>query len=593
MILSLISSLLTLGVVVGAVVLVVVLVRRRGSGPGQAPVQAPGSGAGVRRFFQYLLLVGLLLAAASGVTGLLGRLLDTGRTLATDDATLALQLALALVALPLWGLLAWWTARRAAADPSELRSAGWTAYLTIVGLVSLVTAMVGWYQTLTIAVGAQPFRSGAVALAVVWTLVWAGHRWWGRPTPQEQLRPLVLLGALAGLLTAAAGLADLVARTTEELTGLGGDPIVGGGADPLLRAAALAAVGTAVWAVYWLRDASRGPRGTAWLTLVLLVGVGGGLLAAISALSVLGYDVLVWLVGEPRAATAAEHFADAPDELGTVVVGLLVWWYHRAVLDAGRRVPGGRTEVRRVYEYVMAAVGLLAASSGLVMILVTLVEAIAARGDLVVGGSALNALLAALVLLAVGIPVWLWHWRLAQGARRSDPAPELRSVTRRTYLLVLFGVAFVAAVVALITLAYLVLEDALAGSLDTETMRRIRFALGILVTTSLLSAYHWTVFRSDRQDLAAIEPGTGTGAAPQPVRRTVVVVGELDAAGRAELAARAGAIVQVWRSDAGPGVPPTVDQLAAAVEGAPEGDVLVLAVDGQPRALTVHPPDRR
>ncbi|WP_161964949.1 DUF5671 domain-containing protein [Ornithinimicrobium cerasi] len=587
------SSLLTLAVIVGLVVLVVVAVRRRGSGAG--PTSAPvGGGQSVRRFFQYLLLVGLLLAAASGVTGLLARLLDTGRTLVSDDATLALQLALALVALPLWGLLAWWTARRAAADPRELRSGGWTAYLTIVGLVSLLTAMVGWYQTLTMLVGARTFRSSGVALAVVWTLVWAGQRWWaGRGTPAEQLRPLVLLGALVGLVTAALGLADLVAATTEELTGLAGDPIVGGGADPLLRAAALAAVGAAVWAVYWLYDASRGPRGTGWLTLVLLVGVGGGLLAAISALSVLGYDVLVWLVGEPRAATAAEHFADAPGELGIVVVGLLVWWYHQAVLDAGRRVPGGRTEVRRVYEYVMAAVGLLAASSGLVMILVTLVEAIAARGDLVVGASALNALLAALVLLAVGIPVWLWHWRLAQGARRSDPAPELRSVTRRTYLLVLFGVAFLAAVVALITLAYLVLEDALAGSLDTETMRRIRFALGILVTTSLLSAYHWTVFRSDRQDLAAVEPGTGTGAAPQPVRRTVVVVGELDAAGRAELAARAGAFVQVWRSDAGPAGAATVDQLAAAVEGAPEGDVLVLAVDGQPRALAVHPPDRR
>jgi hypothetical protein len=593
-ILPLVSSVLTLGLVVAVVLVVVAAVRRRGAGSGAGADHAAGpgpGGQGVRRFFQYLLLIGLLLAAASGVTGLLGRLLDGGRTLVTDDATLALQLALTLVGLPLWALLAWWTARQAATDPRELRSAGWSTYLIIVGLVSLLAAMVGWYQTLVMLVGVEPFRGGGVALAVVWSLVWAGHRWWaGRGTPGEQLHPLVLLGALIGLLTAAAGLAELVSATTQELSGLGGESMVGSAGSPLLRATAVLVVGAAVWVVYWLLDAARGPRGTGWLTLVLLVGVGGGLLAAIGALSVLGYDVLVWLVGEPSSSAAADHFDDAPDQVGTVVVGLLVWWYHQAVLGAGRA--SERTEVRRVYEYVMAAVGLVAASAGLVMILVTVVEAIAARGDLVVGGSALNALLAALVLLAVGTPLWLWHWRLAQAARRADPVPELRSATRRTYLLILFGVAFVAAVVALITLAYLVLEDALAGRLDAETMRRIRFALGILVTTSLLAAYHWTIFRADRQDAADLLPAGATAAGPGRPVRTVVVVGELDPEGRADLARRTGAFVQVWGATPGPGGPATVEQLAAAVAAAPAGDVLLVAVDDHLRPIPVSPPGR-
>ncbi|MGC5584985.1 DUF5671 domain-containing protein [Ornithinimicrobium sp. W1665] len=610
MILGILGSFLPLAVLAGIVVAVVMAVRRRS---GQPDPQAPeGGGQSVRRFFQFLLLAGLLFAAAAGVAGLLGRLFDPDPVLVGDDTGLALQLAFTLIALPLWALLAWWTVRRAGADPRELRSLGWAAYLTLVGLVSLVVAMVGWHQTLTMLLGVDAYRSGSLATAVVWTLVWAGHHWWGRRgTPRSHLHPLALLGSLVGLATAAAGLGALVAASLDLLTGLAGESIVGSSVDGLLRPAVTFVVGALVWGVYWVLDVARGPRTTGWLVLVLLAGVGGGLLTAIVALSVLGYDVLVWLLGDPSATTARDHFAAAPDLAGAVVVGLLVWWYHQEVLGAGRAA--ARTEVRRVYEYVMAAIGLLAASAGLVMVIVTLVEAIAAGSDLVVGGSALNALLAALVLLAVGLPVWWWHWRLAQRARVADPAGELASPTRRTYLLVLFGVSGVAAVIALITLVYLILEDALAGGIDTETMRSIRFALGILATTSLLSAYHWTVFRADRAELerrapaaeaaraaelAARTDGAPAWAAPAGSRhtpaaadahgrRTILLVGSLSPAELSDLADRTGADVQLWLPRAAPPERPSLEELAEAVAAVPESDLLLLVDATGLRAVPV------
>ncbi|MFB9732728.1 DUF5671 domain-containing protein [Ornithinimicrobium kibberense] len=586
--LGVVSSLVPLALLGGVVAAIVIAVRRRSGTDGHDPQAPEGGGQSVRRFFQYLLLAGLLFAAAAGVTGLLSRLLATDDVLVPDDSQLALELAFTLIALPLWALLTWWTVRRTAADRRELRALGWAAYLTLVGLVSLVVAMVGWHQTLSMLLGTQPYRGGSPALAVVWTLVWAGHHWWGRRgTPRSHLHPLALLGAVAGLATAAAGLARLVAASLDQLTGLGGESLVGRGADSILRPGVTFVVGALVWVVYWVLDLARGRRSTGWLVLVLLVGVGGGLLAATVALSVLAYDVLVWLVGDPAATTASEHFAGAPDLAGVVVVGLLVWWYHQEVLGAGRAA--ARTEVRRVYEYVMAAVGLLAASAGLVMVIVTLVEAIAAGRDLVVGGSALNALLAALVLLTVGLPVWWWHWRLAQHARADDPAAELASPTRRTYLLVLFGVSGVAAVVALITLVYLLLEDALAGGIDTETMRSIRFPLGILATTSLLSAYHWTVFRADRADLQPRAPARAphTPAAPGHGPRMVLLVGTLSPAERADLAARTGAEVQLWRPRAAAPRPPSVEELAEAVAAVPEGDLLLLVDATGLRAVPV------
>ena len=130
--------LLLLAAVVAAVVLAV---QRRGGGTPQL------TGDSVRRFFQYLILAGLLFAAGSGLTGLLGRLLrrvlDPWHT-PGDESILALQITFTVIALPLWAALAWWTHRRHRSDPQEGRAELWTAYLTLVLVVSLLVVLVGW-----------------------------------------------------------------------------------------------------------------------------------------------------------------------------------------------------------------------------------------------------------------------------------------------------------------------------------------------------------------------------------------------------------------------------------------------------------------
>lgn len=574
-----------LGVLVVAGLVVAGALSRRRPVPGAAGARsATSTGDAVRGFFQFLLLLGLLIAAANGLTGLLDRLLDRRTTLARSEEMLALELTFVLIALPLWVALAGWTWRRLRSDPGEARSPWWVGYLTLVGLISLVVAMVGWHRTLTHLLSPEPWEATGLAPALVWTLVWAGHHWWGRRTaPVDHLLPLRLLGSLIGLLTAAVGMASLLAASLRVLLGLPGAPIVGTGLPGIRHAAVLFLVGAVVWVWHWLLDVVQERGRNGWLALVLLVGVGGGLLAAVVAASTLGYDVLVWGVGDPTSPQPREHFSDVPAQLAVVVTGLLLWWYHQEVLGARRS--GERTEVRRVYEYLLSAVGLLAAGAGLVMVLVTIVEAIAAGPDLVVGGRALNALLGALVLLLVGVPVWWWHWRQAQAAREAAPAQEVASPARRFYLLVLFGLMGVVAVVALLTLVYLVLEDLLGSGVDVETLRRTRFALGILLTTALLAAYHWTIFRTDREVAAAGAPDEAPGRAPTD-RRTVLLVGAPDPGLAQRLRTATGAQVQlVARADVE--APPwAVAELTAALEDAPSGDLVVLA---EPEGLRVIP----
>ena len=600
-----IAGVLLLLVLLAAVAAVSALVgRRRHPGAGAAPPGSHAEGTGIRRFFQYLLLAGLLFASASGVTGLLGRLLDREAVLVEDEGALALQLTFTLVALPLWLALARWTWRRLHSVPHETSSAGWALYLTAVGLVSLVVAMTGWHAALSALLVPGPDRLGpALAQAVVWSLVWGAHHAWApRITPHAHLRPLHLIGSLIGLGTATTGLVRLVSSSLRIVLDLDAGSMVDTTTPRLVDGGIVLAVGAAVWVAYWVRRAVRDERDAAWLALVLLVGVGGGLVATIAAVSLAAYSVLVWLVGDPASEEAAVHFGSLPGQLATALVGLVVWWYHRTLLGADRAPE--RTEVRRVYEYLLAAIGLLAAGSGLVMIVVTIVEVAAGRADVLVGAGAVNALLGALVLLAVGLPVWWRHWSRAQRARSEHPAAEVVSGTRRVYLLVLFGLMGVIAVVIVMTIVYLVLVDALAGEMGVETLRRVRFALGILVTTALLAGYHWTVFRGDRDETAALvragalpgpgaPPVGGTASAPAPAPapapmrpRRVLLVGAAIADALGLRSAQVD-IELAPRTDVA--VPPvSVGDLRELLARHPEGDLLVLEEPDGVRVVPVR-----
>lgn len=596
--LSLLALLVALAIPAAIVTAVVVVVRRHRDPESGPPADR---GQSVRRLFQYVVLLGLLIVAAIGVTNLLAPLFESGQTVARGDSALARDLTFTFIGLPLFLALGWWTLRRLRNDPRERHSLGWAAYLTLATIISLVTAMTGAYGALTSLTGGG-FQSvgavsaSAVATALVWTVGWALHQGVAtRTTPTEQLRLVDLLGSLIGLGTAAVGLVQLVAATLRELFGLGGESIVGTGIDRLLDAAVLLLVGAIVWLYYWLFNLAPSRRDTAWLGYVLLAGVGAGLVTALAAVTYAGFDLLVWLIGDTRGASADQHFAELPGLVGATVVGTLVWWYHQAVLGAGRRHE--RTEVRRVYEYLMAGIGLVAAASGLTMVIVAIIEAVAGDRDILVGFSTVNSLLAALTLLAVGVPVWWWHWRLAQRAADAHPDAEVTSPTRRIYLVLLFGAIGVVAVIALLAGVYLLLEDVLANGFSAETLRSTRFALGILVSASVVSGYHWTVFRADRAHGQDLETAVGSQpATPAPARGQVLLIGHADPTIVRDIAKRTGSTVEL-RQRLGDEVPPwSVDAVVAAVVAAraevdPGGaaDLIVIAAPAGPQVIPVAP----
>src|SRR5450830_1320783 len=95
----------------------------------------------VRRFFQYLLLFGLLIVAAVGLSELLG-LPFQQTTLAGDNSSaVARALTFTVFGIPMFLLLAAWSRRHLQRDPDEAQSVGWAFYLTVAPLTALIVAM--------------------------------------------------------------------------------------------------------------------------------------------------------------------------------------------------------------------------------------------------------------------------------------------------------------------------------------------------------------------------------------------------------------------------------------------------------------------
>lgn len=540
--------------------------------PVPAPVPAPAQPAvtgsaqrTVRRLIVYTLLAVLVTISAIGIAGLLERLFDLGSPLAVGGTgDLALSLAFTFIGGPLAAVL-WWSVWRRLADESERASLAWGLYLTVLYTVSLVVAVSALIAALGSLVDGR-WAAAELATAVTWALVWVWHRWMLRHPRKGSVRmasvPLVL-GAAYGVLLGVSGgvtalgtLLDAAIRGTSALA-IAGDPWW---QLPLEAAFSLAA-GVAIWTWHWFRDGVR-RLGTGFADVVLVVvGVLATAVTMLGGIAVALFVVLRLLLDQGDAIPVVL------EPLGTAVaaaaVGALAWVYHR-------RVAIGRSErTRRASRLVMSGVGLVAAASGIGVVLNSVLAELASP---LAGSDNRTLLLGGLSALAVGAPVWWLSWG---PTRRADPA-EVADAGRRVYLIVVFGISAVVALVALLVVGFRLFEFALDPATTASLVDRIRAPLGLLVATVLVFGYHFAVWRHDRSVIAA----SGLAPARRIGRVVLVAAGDTDALERT-VAQATGASVTVWRRAAAePGTAPDAAAIAAALEGVSARRVLLLTGPG-------------
>ncbi|MFO7689427.1 MAG: DUF5671 domain-containing protein [Cryobacterium sp.] len=484
------------------------------TGTAAAALPAPTQGA-VRRLIVFVLLLSLVVVTATGVAGLLSRLLPGGEPMVIDDtAGLARSLAFTLVGGPLAGVL-WWLVWRRLDTGIERRSLAWGLYVAGVCTIALVAATTALLSTGAALVGG-PIDPGLLASGLVWAAVWGVHRWMLRHAERGPQRLVTLgpvIGAAFGLVIGVGGWVTAVGTVFD--AALRAPGLSGSVGDPWWFAAVQGLVwgvgGSLVWWWHWAHDDTRHDRTALAGVALILTGILG---AGILTLSGAGVSVFVAL---RLLVDRTEPVTELLNPLGTAVaaggIGAVVWVYHRAVTQ--RR----DAAVRQAARLVTSGVALVAAASGLGVI----VNALLASATISIAGSGSRTLLlAGLSALLVGGPVWWSLWRPVQ---RPEPGrSDIGSPGRRTYLIVVFGLSAVVALITVLVLGYRVFEMILDPVSGRALLERVRAPLGLIVSTGLVAVYHLSVWRSDRAE------NTGPAAAGPPAISRVFLLADPPAA---------------------------------------------------------------
>ena len=541
-----------------AVAVVTFLSRRSGRDTGRA----------LRRLFRYGMLLVLTVLVGTGLTGLIA--LADPDVIAGPGYT-AFMLACVVVGGPGLFLVFRWVRR--ALHRSEGMDPAWEIYLVVAELASLVTAATGayiWGESLT----EGRFRITPAAVMVVWGSIWFFHHTLaGRRERAGRLRYGVLLGSAAGLVTGSVFGVQFVEGVLGRLYDIVvGATVIAGSAEPIPSSLVGLVIWGAVWLRYWWSIGIDEEHGVLWRAYVLILGVVGGLLTALAGVWQLAYRILDWFVGDSTGA-AALHFEELPLAIALTAVGGVVWRYHRVALRSA--APDGRSEVDRVHRYTVTGVGLIATVGGLGAVIAASIQALL-PADLVYRAER-SDLVAAITVLVVGAPLWWRYWAAVQDWRRADPDAELRSPTRRIYLICVFGLGGVLALGSLFALAYRVLESLLEGDSGMAMVFAIRWPLALALTVGVTAAYHRAVRRADLVETPE-EP-------PLSEVRSVVLVGSGGSEVAKVVESQTGAKVRVWeRSDAE--VVLHAEEVVEAIESADHEHLLIVA---RPDGLEVIP----
>jgi len=527
---SIILSFVPLLILIAVVVLVVRKVANKSN-------KTNSSTQPVRLFFQYSFALGLFITFIAGLSGLVGKVIGATQDLVANQSSLASNLSFVVVSGPLliWVLL--WLKKSIARNPLDAAGFIPTFFATLAAIISLLVFLSSAISTSNNFINGETSTGSSSAQAIVWGLALiAVLRISNVVIPKNDFRIQYFVGSLITSIAAIVGLIEILSSLFALILS---QPVFAGTlpaamvsiGDNTFEGFVILVISGALWFYYWIKNANTKTSDTMWLTYVLVAGVGGSLVLGLTSLTITSYQILVWFVGDPGSQSLAEHFHSAPTAAASAVVGLLAWWYHKSLLP----VENVRSETQRIYEYIVSALGLVASTVGLAIIIVAIIEAV--TKSVIVGDSAANTLLGAVTVILVSGPVWLRYWSRIQKFAKDSPDQELASPVRRIYLFLLFGIGGIAAIISLITVVFQIFNGILSSTFGNTTLNEMRYALGILISTGIVAAYHWEIYRHEKD----IDVSFGTPA------KSVLLVGPSDNDLIDKLKLATGAQVALWQ----------------------------------------------
>ncbi|MDP7532944.1 MAG: DUF5671 domain-containing protein [SAR202 cluster bacterium] len=498
----------------------------------------PGIGT-VKRLYFYVVAFVTLMMAVNGVilvaADLFERVVDSD-VVSSSTTGIAWGLALFIVGAPLWAFH-WRAIRRYVAEvPVEKLSFIRKLYLYLVLSVCGGLVAVGLTRVLFWAFGTTDFSGFAwasvVIAAIVWMLHWILERKEGQDSPETLgvRRIYLYLGSLVGVSMLTFGVARIVhVILVEGYMAAFSVPVMLPSETGLWRhtlrdALAVGVVGGGMWAFHWLRIAVSDRDSSLRLVYLYVYTILGGAITALVGAGIIVNRGLEWLLRVPNADPAVAHFEILPSAIATLTVGVTIWAYHwwEVRSEDGARTTGSR----RAYIYLVTALGLGTVTFASFTLVNTALALLTERTRILVSGEDLwkEPIALVLTLAAIGAPLLVYYWRDAQSRVTEGVLGERTSLSRRTFLFTALGAGVLAAVGSVSGTLFVFLRDLLDASLSIETVRDIRPAIGVAVTSGAFLPYFWSIYRTDRDAAPVFAAHTGS----EPKQVSVLTVGGVD-----------------------------------------------------------------
>lgn len=457
----------------------------------------------IRRLYIFLVAAISLWAVASAVTALLQNVIPPGSFVPVT--TTALLIAVIVIAMPFY-LAHWLWAQRLARDPLERGS-----LIRRVYLYAMLAIFLGWFisnayelvaGTLRLLLGlGSPFGlygvvaptplesvSNAVVGILVAAGVWVYHEFIVRQddrvlTDTQDLavvrRVYIYFFAGVGLLMAGWGISQTLRLVLNQIGAFGGLD-----RQALVTEIARLAVGLPVWIIFWrwgqrLYRRQEAERESVVRKLYLYVVIFLSASITVGLTTVLFAGVLRTWMGLPSSG-------DLRDPLSIILIAGAIWAFHWFVLrqeTASVQENERQAGLRRLYWYLVAAIGLgafLIGLGGVVSVLISVVFG----GDFF--GAGLKEQLAwCTAALVAGLPVWLIPWRKAQTLAVQDNPQgeqERRSIIRKGYLYLFLLIASLTILGCAIYILWRFLSVMLGERIDGNLLTELAypFAFGLI-----------------------------------------------------------------------------------------------------------------
>ena len=475
----------------------------------------------VRRLYFYVVAFTSLEIVLWGLISLVRSFFcGKGIAVCTSATSLAQGLALILVGVPVFGFH-WWMAGRYTRQDGEERASGVRAVFLYGALLStlipivqnalslldrLVLQALGLSASLAILGPAQTWSDNLIAMlmnaiaAAYFLIVLRAD--WQAINPQDSFsdirriyRHVWLIYSLGIVII---GVQQLLQFILNIAPGGLGFQYRGFGAHGL----AFALIGVPLWYFAWkiIQDAAaeRSERESFLRLGVLYLLSLAGVITVLASAGIVVDVVLRAVFGEAMQLTIFIQKVTVP--LSTAIPLAGVWAYYGRwlgrVMAESPDVPR-RAGMRRLYSYILSAIGLGATFTGLAMQLSFVVDA--AIGKVVWADVLRPNLAAALSTLLVGLPLWWAAWRpMTVDALASGDAGDhaRRSIIRKVYLYLALFISVAGGMIAAVTLLNLLLKSALGSAVDNLLQQALK-NLELLFLFVGMGVYHGLMLAKD------------------------------------------------------------------------------------------------